>query len=586
MTMDLLTADRYGRIVARPDRPEAAPRRHARRVGAVEPIVGDKFGAWAGRDLSYINLPGGAMLQFDLSRLNLTDFRSMRDHYQINASLTVLSFILHQIDWHIECADPEIRDMIEQNLRDIWTVLMRGLSQSFWAGFSPMVLNFENDQLNGFLVVDKVKDLVPEECFVNWKKVDGYAPPGMVPPKILQYDGIMQRAMGRTHDGRSVSNSGSGTVIPPENSLWFPLLMENGDYYGRKLLRPAFPAWYFSQIIHLFANRYYERFGEPTPIGRANFDDEIEVSAGQYISGKQAMETIVQGLRSRSSVVLPSDRDPVTKEYDWDIKYLESQMRGADFERYLDRLDEEMSLAVFTPMLLFRTSNVGSYNLGQAHLKIFLWMLNSIAGDLKYYIQKYIVDRLHDINFGAAAPKASWVYRKLGKDDSQVLAQVLQALIAQGTVRPDLEELGVAIGLTIREVEQMAPGTTGQPVDDTTDKDAPDVLPDRDQDSPPSITASSPASLDRARSVIGKGVTRAFNTVSNGKQVDSFGYRNSLVASLVESGADTATASRIADRFYAKLDRSLPDLSVLAGQPETYRNVLANLADEALRVAV
>jgi hypothetical protein len=51
--------------------------------------------------------------------------------------------------------------------------------------------------------------------------------------------------------------------------------MQNGDYYGKKLLRPAFTSWFFSMLVHLFANRYYERFGEPTPVGRAPFDDEI-----------------------------------------------------------------------------------------------------------------------------------------------------------------------------------------------------------------------------------------------------------------------------------------------------------------------
>lgn len=586
--MSLFLADKYGRLVER-DRPE--PTKFKRRIGAADPILGDKFGQWAGRDLNYITLPGGAMLQFDLSRLTLQDFRAMREHYQIHASLTVLSFMLHQIDWHIECEDDEIRDMIEQNLRDIWTQLVRGLSQAFWAGFSPLVLNFENDVKKGYMVIDRVKDLIPEECVVNWKEVEGWAPQGMIPPRLLQYDGIIQRAMGRTLDGKGLSTSGgSKIVIPPENSLWYPLMMENGDYYGRKLLRPAFPAWYFSQIIHLFANRYFERFGEPTPIGRAPFDDQVDTGNENYISGKQAMEQILAGLRSRSSVVLPADRDPVTKEFDWTVDYLESQMRGADFERYLDRLDEEMSLALFTPMLLFRTANVGSYNLGQAHLKIFLWMLNSVAGDLKVYIQKYVVDRLHDINFGVDAPKASWAYRKLGKDDAQVLAQIAQAIIAQGTAMPDLEELGIALGLTIREVEVLADPTGGTVPGDIPnpkpDAAAPDVKPDPDQKTAPTITAQSPASLDRARKVVTQIVQRATRTVANGKQVDSFGYRTSLVAALVESGADTQTAGSIADRFYSRLERGRGDLAVLADDSSVYGEVLGNLADQALRASV
>ncbi len=552
-----------------------------------KPSLGDKYGQWAGRELQYLALPGGATLQFDLSRLTLADFRSMRDHYQINASLYVLTFILHQIDWHIECENEEIRTMIEQNIRDVWTTMIRGLSQAFWAGYSPLVINFENDLKNGYVVVDKFKDLIPEECRVNWKKIHGASTGSGVAPTLLQYDGIVQTVLG---NGVGLTEGGGYTstrAIPVENTLWYPLMMENGDYYGRKLLKPAFPAWYFSQIIHLFNNRYLERFGEPTPVGRAPFDEQVDSGGGSTITGKQAMENIITSLRNRSAVVLPSDRDPVSGNYDYEVEYLESQMRGADFERYLGRLDEEMSLGLFTPILLFRTSNVGSYNLGQAHLKIFLWMLNSIAGDLKYYIQKYVIDRLHDINFGPDAPPAIWAYRKLGKDDTNLYTAILQALVASGRIEPDLEELGTAIGLTLREVEQItAPidPETGLPVEDPTaptkpgDKpkaDTPSVQPDKKQDSPPSVTARYPASLDGAREVLRKAVVRAYNVAARGNQPKQFAYQGKLVEALVDSGADTATAQRMARHVYGTADTLMNDLyGALASEPERFRDVL------------
>lgn len=570
--------DRYGKPIVNPTFQDHKKAKSFA-TAPLQPKMGDQFGAWSGRQSAMYSLPGGAMLSFDLSTLDLPDFRSMRDHYQINASLSVLSFVLHQIDWKIECEDEEIRTMIEQNIRDIWTQLMRALSQAFWAGYAPNVLNFENDPKTGYVVVDKVKDLVPEECRVNWKKVYGYAPRGTTPPTFYQYDGIIQAVRGRSFDGSLVGNSTQAVTapIPSENSLWYPFQMENGDYYGKKMLRPAFPAWYFSQIIHLFANRYFERFGEPTAIGRADFDAQMEDAAGVTISGKQAMERIVTSLRSRSVVVLPSDRDPVTKEYDFDLDYLESQMRGADFERYLDRLDEEMSLAVFTPVLLFRTSNVGSYNLGQSHMKVFLWMLNSIAGDIKQYLQKYLIDRLRIINFGENSPKAVWSYRKLGKDDTQVLSQMLQALVSNGFVMPDLEELGVAIGLNLREIEILSGvDADGNPVK----PNAPSVKPDPNQDSEPSIQATHPSSLDRARAVVAKAVDRAHRTALNGKPVKDVGFRNSLAAAFAESGADTVTATRMANYVISQANNVADDLSEL--EPDTFRDALGQHMDRLL----
>lgn len=582
---ELILSDRWGRAIDR-DRPESSGR-FKRRRGADTPKLGDQYGAWAGRDQIFAELPGGAMLQFDLSRLTLADFRSMRDHYQINASLTVLAFILHQIDWHIECPDAEIATMIEENMRDVWTQLIRALSQAFWAGYSPSVINFENDPKKGYIVIDKFKDLVPEECKVNWKKVEGYAPPNHIPPTFLQYDGILHQPFGTTPSYvGGTTNQGVGVPIPPENSLWYPLLMENGDYYGRKLLRPAFPAWYFSQLIHLFANRYYERFGEPTPIGRANFEDEVDTGDG-YITGKAAMENILTSLRSRSVVVLPSDRDPVTKELDYSIEYLESQMRGADFERYLARLDEEMSLAVFTPVLLFRTANVGSYNLGQAHLKIFLWMLNSVAGDLQYYLDKYVVDRLRLINFGESSPRARWVYRKLGKDEPQLYAQMVQALIAGDKVMPDLNEMGEALGLTFKEIKQVTQPPGGSTGDQPGSKPpAGDPNPVGKGDTPPTAAVTKarvgPSSLRTTRNHVAAGVGRAYRTAQNGNSVEGFGYRNDFYSSLCASGADTETATAITDDFYSQMKRVLPDLGHLTDRPEVYRDVLGNIADELL----
>lgn len=431
MTDELLIADRWGRTLPGHQYRKAKP-----------PKIGEKYGLWAGRDdaLAWAQLPGGAVLQFDLERLTMADYRVMRSHYQVNASIAVLTFMLHQIDWHIECDDQRIVTNIEENIREVWGRLVRGMSQAYWAGYSPMVLEWENDIDGRALKLNKVKDLIPEECNVNWKEVKGYAPPNHVPPKLYIYDGIKQ--------------AGVSYPYPPESTFWYPLLMENGDYYGKKLLKPAFPSWFFSQLIHLFANRYYERFGEPLPVGRADFDATVEVG-DESMNGREAMTRILQMIRSRAVAVLPSDRDPETKEFDYDIDYLESEMRGGDFEKYLSRLDEEISLALFTPVLMFRTGDTGSYNLGVQHGETFKFMLNALADDMKEYIDRYIVQRLKGLNFSVRAPRAEWVHREMGKDNAETMRAIVSALIQGNLALPDLTELGQAIGIDLTEVDPM-----------------------------------------------------------------------------------------------------------------------------------
>lgn len=322
-----------------------------------QPTLGNVHGSWEGRPeampMSYPGA-GGALLNFDLDGLTLHDYNMMRHHPQINSSLMVQTFMIHQADWKIECEDKRIAEMIEENLRKVWTRLVRAMCQAFWAGYSPNILEYENDSQGRYVIVNKVKDLSPFEAEVKWKKEE----------RTIKG----KKVMWKTYDG--ISHYGYGD-IPAINTLWYPILMENGNYGGRKLLKSAYTPYYFSQLMHIFTNRYFERFGEPLPIGRAPFQDEIVEPDGTRTSAKQIMEGVIDGIRSRASVVLPSDRnqDASNREgaYEYDIQYLESQMRGVDFERYLARLDEEMSLALFTPTLLMRNSEVGSNALGVQH---------------------------------------------------------------------------------------------------------------------------------------------------------------------------------------------------------------------------
>lgn len=434
------------------------PAQHKKATG---PKLGEAFGSrWNDSSVTWSQLPGGGVVGFDLNRLTLADFRLMRDHYQVNASLSVLSFMMHQLQWRIECDNKTIQAFCQDNMDQIWTRLVRAMSQAFWAGYSPNVLQWENDVAGRRTMLTKIKDLVPEESRVNWKSVEGWAPAGHAKPKIKVYDGI--------------KIFGAGWPVPVDNTLWYPLLMDNGDMYGKKLFRPAFTSWFFSIIMHLFSNRYFERFGEPVPVARAPYEEELDVD-GNKVSGREVMMNVLKALRSRSAVVLPDQRSVVGTEtkYDYDIEYLESQMRGADFERYLMRLDEEISLALFTPLLMLRTADVGSYNLGQTHTQAYLQMLNALSGDWKEYIDHYILSKMVDFNFGPNAKRARITFRKLGDDRMDIIKAILQQLTANGGVMPDLEQLGEIAGLTLNEVEVVteappAPGDT-PPADASSD---------------------------------------------------------------------------------------------------------------------
>lgn len=536
------------------------------------PILGEKFGSWANTDLHFFQLPGGAVMQFDLSRLTLNDFRAMRDHYQVNTNLTLLSFMIHQIDWKIKCERKEIANEIEDQLRTNWSQLIRGISQAFWAGYSPMALEYENDVQDRRVRLNKIKDLVPENSRVNWRYVEGYST-GESKPKIPVYDGI--------------AHLGASSTIPVDNSLWYPLLMENGNYYGRKLLRPAFIPWFFSNLIHLFANRYFERFGEPLPIGRAPFDDEVEVD-GTVMKGRAAMNEILQNLRSRSVVTLPSDREPERGNYEYDVEYLESQMRGADWERYLTRLDEEISLGLFTPILMLRTADVGSYNLGVNHMQVWMWMLNALAGDIKNYLDKYVIERIKAFNFGPNAPKATWEYSQMGKKNEETIRTIVASLFSGNKVGiKDLDDLGQAIGLNLKEIREV---TSDQPEDSSATDENGNPLEGRgEEDSATEGSDDRSPRVQAAKAVVGSIYDRisgqAGKAARDGEPFNpTLGYRRKLQEALETDGFTAHAASMITGEVYGQVTDFIRDLQM--DDPEQKAHYVKNYFQHTLdRVA-
>lgn len=524
---------------------------------ASPPPTGDRFGNW-GPGASYsTRLPGGSALTFDLSRLTLSDYRMMRDNYQISASLNVLLFLVAQSDWSVECESQKIADEIEEGIREYWFPMIRALGQAYWSGYSPIVTVWElNDQTKTYRV-NAYKDLIPEDTRVHWKKTYPQGSAGRIGPTIYTYDGI---------------DSGQEKPIPAEVTLWYPCLMENGNMYGRKLLKPAFPAWFYSQLMHLFTNRYFERFGEPTAIGTYPPDESVPQADGSSIPAREAMENILTGLRSRGVVTMPSLRDE-NGNPEWQIQYLESQMRGVDFDRYIERLDEEMSLALFTPMLLFRNSNTGSYNLGQQHMQVFQWMLNALFGDMKHYVDKYLIKRLHDVNFGPNAPKAQIRFRSLGRLNDDGAKSILLGLIQNGAAKLDTEglaDLGAYLGLG---VEAIATLTTppGQPIPGEPkpggDSNAPAPAGNPRSQGRNGGKADTPSKpLVRARARLEEQVTGIYaSKTGHAREVAlsevKLGFKGQFVNELAEeSGLAVEDASRVFEAFESRLVSTLPKI--------------------------
>jgi hypothetical protein len=216
------------------------------------------------------------------------------------------------------------------------------------------------------------------------------------------------------------------------------------------MLKNVYKPWWFSEKIHEFSNRYYERFGEPLVVGRAPTSARVKDSTGKVRTAQELMNDVIGSIRSHSSVQLPSDRHVDTKEYNYDLKYLESQMRGFDFENYLSRLDMEIARGLFLPELVFGGAKGGSYALGSAQIQAFYTNLMGIMDNIVDYVNLYLLPQLIEYNFDKNK-SASFTYQPLSVDQKKNIQDMIMSLIKLGKLKPDTKQLEDRSGIKLKE---------------------------------------------------------------------------------------------------------------------------------------
>lgn len=391
--------------------------------------VGRTLGVVGGNSITPpMSLPDGTRYYTDT--ISISTYRKMRNDYQLAACLNVLTFTIQKMDWYLVGGDKKVKEFCEKSIKKVWNQLVKVMSKSFWAGYSPATKVFEYDEKLKGINYKQIRDLAPETCRV---KVDKYG----------NFNGFKQYA------GQSNEQD-----VDPKYSLWHCNQKEDGDLYGRSMFKAAYNPWYYSEIIHLFANRYYERFGEPAVIGRAPAAESVKDSNGNNIDAIDSIRSAGEGLKSHAVLGIPSDRDE-NGNYMFDMSYLESQMRGVDFDTYLKRLDMEKSRAIFVPDLLLGTGRVGSFELGKEHKATFITGLMGMVDDYAEIIDKYITAQLVEYNFGTNTEIPEFTYLPLTKTSEDSLISIIQSYLKGNPESLDAIKLASKLGVPFKDAEEV-----------------------------------------------------------------------------------------------------------------------------------
>lgn len=389
--------------------------------------------------------------------------------------------------WSIESKDSVIAAFCEQQLRTHFRTLVAALTLAIPFGYQVV----EKVWTAGPVAVE-VEDAVEgghkESSFPaawSYKKFKGIDPRSLT----LLIDPVEDEFAG-------VKQGFQGTPVGPERLVIWSYRREDvwGQLTGLALYDQVYQPWWEKSAMNLFANRYFERRADPTPIGRAQ--PEVKGSDGKVLSGFQFMADQMAALKNGGILLLPSMKDK-DGNYLFGIELLQDDKRG---EMYQDRINA-LDIQILRGMLITdkaATSGDGTGSLAQAtqHAEVLAENLeahqNEIISDV---LDPQVLQPLVVFNFGEERARKSQTRLHAGGLSSsmrdllkEVLVNVLQSeqMLADGKKVKLMERIdGVEIAKTLdiplvplEQLESLAEERGKEPAEDDAEVEDADVADD------------------------------------------------------------------------------------------------------------
>jgi hypothetical protein len=250
--------------------------------------------------------------------------------------------------------------------------------------------------------------------------------------------------------------------IPPEKTFVMTLDKEWGNLYGRGRLDAAYEPWYWSSVVYLFANRYFERKADPVLRAYGPPEVRVDPATGAEEHALDSLNDTLASLRGSGSVALPDERDEHGNRR-WDVDYLLDDQRGEMFRSYLEHLDAKKLRALFVPeRSLTQDGRVGSHAAARQYADTFLLMEAGLLADLVGQVNTHVIRPLIEVNFGPAALEEGvrLVTAGIRRENEEILADVLRLVIeaekSSGVTAELIDRLKLLERLNVPVIETAA----------------------------------------------------------------------------------------------------------------------------------
>jgi hypothetical protein len=177
------------------------------------------------------------------------------------------------------------------------------------------------------------------------------------------------------------------------------LAKEWGNLYGTSRLEAAYEPWYWASVMYLFANRYFERKGDPAVIGRAPAEERTAAD-GSRVKTLDEAARVISSLRSGGTAVFPDERDERGNQR-WSFEYMLDDKRADMFISYIEHLQVMKLRAILVPeRTVTQDQATGSYAMASEHTETFLRNEETLLSEIVEHVNKYLVRPLVEFNFG------------------------------------------------------------------------------------------------------------------------------------------------------------------------------------------
>ncbi len=224
-----------------------------------------------------------------------------------------------------------------------------------------------------------------------------------------------------------------GRVVPASKAIHAAYRPEWQNWLGTAIIDASYNAWYWANQVYVFVKRHLELKGDPPLKGRA--PSQAPHKSDKTLDGQNPSDPvrelglIAAALRGSGVCVLPSDRDPQTKELLYDLEEMVYDTRDEQFLRMLQHYNDLKLRALLVPeRIVTQESTVGSFAMQQGMLDVFFSNLQVILEDLILStLNEQVVRPLVELNFGKSAPMPCITASPISKQNNKLLAELIKA---------------------------------------------------------------------------------------------------------------------------------------------------------------